>query len=219
MDIMKRTGTYEQVDLHRRVKELEEVSTLQISEIVKEEGLDTGLVHIPTRLYDTLIDINTGEQHLIHAGVSNLIVIGFGLLVASLLRGGVVNSFPISYWAVGEGEGAFWDDLTQEQRQSKSLFTLTNLYDEVARVQTTNVFIDEEDNEVLPDPPTSRVEVRAVFGPSVAGSLREFGIFGGAASATLGSGLMLDHKSHQVLHLNQTVGLQNVLIRALRLTL
>lgn len=185
----------------------------------KEEGLDTGKVHIETALYDTLLNTSTGECRVIHAGIPNLIVVGFGALVASLLRGGVVNSFPISYWAVGEGEGSFWDDLTTTQRQSKSLFTLTQLYDETFRVATTNVFIDDNDDEVADNPPTNRLEVRAVFGANVTGSLREFGLFGGAATATRESGILIDHKAHQVIHVNESIGLQNVLIRALRLTL
>jgi hypothetical protein len=191
---------------------------LPMSKHVREEGMDTGLVHIPTSLHDTLLDLKTGERTVIHDGQSNLIVVGFGLLVASLLIGNVTNSLPISYWAVGEGEGAFWDDLTATQRQSKSYFGLTGLYNETFRVATTNVFIDADDNEVPNDHPTNRVEVRAVFGSEVTGSLREFGIFGGAASATLGTGIMIDHKAHQVIHVNESLGLQNVLIRALRLT-
>lgn len=206
------------VDLYNKyVKEFESVHHMQCS--WREEGLDTGKVHIHTALYDTLLNPHTGERRVIHAGIPNLIVIGFGSLVASLLRGGVVNSFPISYWAVGEGEGDLWDDLSTTQRQSKSLFTLTGLYDETFRVATTNVFIDDNDDEVPDDPPTNRLEIRAVFGADVTGSLREFGLFGGAATATLGTGLLLDHKAHQVIHVNESLGLQNVLIRALRLTL
>ncbi len=199
------------------VKNVETLHTMNC--LWREEGLDTGKVHIETALYDTLINTVTGERRILHAGIPNLIVVGFGALVASLLRGGVVNSFPISYWAVGEGEGAFWDDLTTTQRQSKSLFTLTGLYDETFRVATTNVFIDDNDDEVADDPPTNRLEIRAVFGADVTGSLREFGLFGGAATATLGTGLLIDHKAHQVITVNESIGLQNVLIRALRLTL
>lgn len=197
-------------------------SDLPLHKEKKEEGLDTGFVHIHTSLHDTLVNVTTGEKEIVHNGQSNLIVIGFGLLVATLLKGAHNHSFPIKYWAVGEGEGDFWDDLTVNQRQSKSLFSLTGLYNETFRVETTNVFIDANDNEMPSgplDPPTNRLEIRAIFGPDVIGALREFGIFGGAATATLGTGLMIDHKAHQVIHINETVGFQNVLIRALRLTL
>ena len=216
-DMKRRHFPEENVNLTKIVRE-EEVLCKVVSPQVIEEGCDTGFVHIPTQLYDTLVNKETGEKEIIHNGVSNLIVIGFGFLVASLLKGGFTQSFPISYWAVGEGEGAFWDDLTQEQRQSKSLFSLTSLYNETFRVITTNVFIDENDIEIFLGP-TNRLEIRAIFGPDVTGGLREFGIFGGTATSSLGSGLMIDHKSHQVIHINETIGLQNVLIRALRLTL
>ncbi len=214
---MKRNGFHEKVDLYKTVKEMEVPYILQTTKI--EEGLDTGFVHIHTSLHDTLLDMATGERQIIHNGESNLIVIGFGLLVASLLHGGVTHSFPISYWAVGDGEGDFWDDLTVTQRQSKSVFSRTTLYNETFRVQTTNVFIDANDDEVPPDPPTNRLEIRGVFGPDVVGPLREFGLFGGQATGAVDTGLMLDHKAHQVIHTNETPGLQNVLIRALRLTL
>ena len=216
-DMKRKHFPHENVNLTELVRE-EEVLCKVVSPQVIEEGCDTGFVHIHTRLYDTLVNKETGEKKVIHSGDSNLIVVGFGLLVASLLKGGFTESFPITYWGVGEGEGAFWDDLTQEQRQSKSLFTLTSLYNETFRVITTNVFIDENDIEIFPGP-TNRLEIRAIFGPDVSGDLREFGLFGGTATSTLGSGLLIDHKAHQVININETIGLDQVLIRAIRLTL
>ncbi len=205
-----RHGFQETTDLYACVQEIE---TCSMKQIWKEEGLDTGFIHIPTSLHDTLVNTVTGERTVIHNGESNLIVVSFGYLVASLLKGGWTHSFPISYWAIGEGEGDFWDDLTQTQLQSKSIFTRIALYNETFRVGTTNVFIDENDDELVPLPTQrpNRLEIRAVFGPDVTGALREFGIFGGNATATSDSGLMIDHKSHQVIHINETIGLQNIL--------
>jgi hypothetical protein len=180
-----------------------------------EEGMDTGFCSIPTHLIDRIVDLNTGEEQIFES--HNLIVIGFGLLVASLLKGDATFGFPIQFWAVGEGEGDFWDDLSIEARQNKSIFSLTQLYNEVFRAGTQNVFIDQNNDEVTG--PTSRLEIRAVFGPDVVGELREFGLFGGDASLTLNSGIMIDHKAHTVININNTPGQQNVLIRALRLTL
>lgn len=188
-----------------------------IRDIWIEEGLDTGLVHIPTSLHDTLLDLNTGEETIIHDGQSNLITIGFGYLVASLLKGDATFGLPLQYWAVGEGEGDFWDDLSVEARQGKSIFTLTTLYNEIDRQPVTIEFIDENNDTVSPGP-TNRIEIRAVFGPDVIGTLREFGVFGGDATASADTGLMIDHKSHTAINLNNTPGQQNVLIRALRIT-
>lgn len=172
-------------------------------------------VQIPTHLIDRIVDLNTGEEEVRED--HNLITIGFGLLVASLLKGDGTYGFPLSYWAVGPGEGDFWDDLSVSARQAKSNFTLTQLYDEQYREPVQSVFIDDNDDEVVG--PTNRIEVRATFGPDVIGPLREFGIFGGNTTAAINTGLMIDHKSHTAVNLNNTPGSQNVLIRALRITL
>lgn len=206
----------ENTELTKRVSETSGGDGLR--DIWIEEGMDTGLVHIPTALYDTLVDINTGEKTIIHNGQPNLIVVGFGLLVASLLKGDATFGFPLTFWAVGEGEGDFWDDLSVEARQGKSIFELTTLYDEIDRQPVSIEFIDEN-NDVIAPGPTNRIEVRAVFGPDVVGTLREFGVFGGDATASADTGLMIDHKSHTAINLNNTPGQQNVLIRALRITL
>ena len=173
-------------------------------------------VGIETHLIDRIINLTTGEEEIRED--HNLITIGFGLLVASLLKGDATFGLPLSQWAVGTGEGDFWDDLSVEARQAKSIFSLTQLYTETARETVTTVFIDANNDEVSPGP-TNRIEVRATFGPDVVGPLREFGIFGGPATAVANTGLMIDHKAHTAINLNNTPGQQNVLIRALRVTL
>jgi len=204
----------EHAELYRRVRHTHGEA---LRERWVEEGLDTGHCSVQTALYDTLLVPATGERTIIHNGLSNLIVVGFGYLVAALLCGGADDSLPLRYWAVGSGEGAFWDDLTVEQRQAKSMFPMTQLYTEVARVSTQNIFIDDNDDPSASV--TNRVEVQAIFGPDVSGNLREFGIFGGDATAGANTGLMIDHKAHMTINLNVTSGLEQVLIRALRITL
>ena len=200
--------------LYKRVSE--RIAGTGVRETWIEEGFDTGFVHAETELIDRIVDLKTGEEEV--RIDHNLIVIGFGLLVASLLKGDPTFGFPIQYWAVGEGEGDFWDDLSVEARQAKSIFSLTSLYNETFRVSTSIIFIDENADPVSPGP-SNRIEVQSTFGPDVIGPLREFGIFGGDASTTLDSGIMIDHKSHTVINVNNNPGQQNVLIRALRITL
>jgi hypothetical protein len=173
------------------------------------------VIELPTELIDRVVNLTTGEETV--TTDHNLITVGFGVLVAALLKGDPTDGFPLSYWAVGSGEGDFWDDLSVEVRQGKSVFTLETLYNETAREPVTVVFIDNNNDEVTG--PTNRIEVRAAFGPDVTGPLREFGIFGGQATASPDTGLMVDHKSHSQISLNETPGEQNVLIRALRITL
>ena len=184
--------------------------------------------NIKTELYDTLLDLNTGERTIIHAGESNLIVEGFGILVACLLGNTTGPDGPctgISWWAVGTGEKT-WDNLSIEERQRKSSYDRTQLYNEVSRTQVSISFIDKLDR-VSPSP-TNRLEIAAIFNPenftdSVGNpetvSLREFGIFGENATNTIGSGRMIDHKAHESIDINDTPGKQELLIRALRLIL
>lgn len=184
-----------------------------------EEGMDTGMCTVPTELVDRVITYENGIEVGTEEFVShNLIVIGFGLLVASLLKGDATFGFPLQYWAVGPGEGAFWDDLSVTARQAKSIFSLTQLYNETFRKPVTIIYVDNNSDPIAPGP-TSRIEVQATFGVDVIGELREFGVFGGDSTTTANSGLMIDHKSHTVINMNNTPGQQNVLIRALRLTL
>lgn len=202
----------ENVNLSRRVSE-------QLSEGLQDIWTEEKSLQksYQTFLYDTLVDLQTGKQTIIHNGQSNRITFGFGILVASLLKGDATFGFPLTYWAVGEGEGNFWDDLSIDARQSKSLFSLSTLYNEINRQPVSIEYIDEN-NDVVSGP-TNKIEVRAVFGPDVTGTLREFGVYGGNATTTVDSGILIDHKSHTAINLNNTPGQQNVLIRALRITL
>lgn len=169
---------------------------------------------IITAIRDTLITVTTGERQEIVQG-TNLIVQGFGVLVAALLAQ-EQGYEGIQYWAVGQGQ-ATWDSLTPPQRAAKSLYSLTALYDEIARVEVVTVYLDANDLEV--PGPTNKIEVRAVFGPTVSGALREFGLFGGNATTTLGSGILIDHKAHAIISLNEDSALEQVLLRAIRITL
>lgn len=207
----------EDTQLLKRVSE--NISGDGLRETWVEEGMDTGYCTIPTELVDRVITYENGQEVGTEEFVShNLIVIGFGYLVASLLKGDATFGFPLQYWGIGPGEGSFWDALSVTARQAKSIFALTQLYDETFRKPVTIIFIDNNSDPVAPGP-TNRIEAQATFGVDVIGEFREFGLFGGDASTTLDTGLMIDHKSHTVINMNNTPGQQNVLIRALRLTL
>ena len=211
---MNKSAYDEKTFLEKRIHESD--LGFGLRDVWVEEGFDTGFSTIPTELVDRLIDVKTGREVVFTS--HNLIVIGFGLLVASLLKGDSTFGFPITQWAVGEGEGAFWDDLSTQDRQNKSQFSLTQLYNETFRKPVTISFIDSNNDPVTPGP-SNRLEIQAQFGPDVTGSLREFGLFGGNATTALDTGIMIDHKAHSVITVNTTPGQQNILIRALRLTL
>jgi hypothetical protein len=181
--------------------------------IIEEKKDFTKKEAVTTEIIDTLINVKTGEEKVINHGC-NIIVTDFGILVAALLKQHSGYS-GATYWAVGEGEGSSWDSLTSEQLQAKSHVGLSNLYGELQRVVVDVDFIDD-DNLIVSDP-TNRIEIRATFDTSLVGQLRELAIFGGDATITSGSGVMIDHKVHPVINFN-TGSEQFTLNRILRMT-
>lgn len=169
---------------------------------------------VKTEIIDTLINAQTGERQVIHQG-KNALTVGYGLLVAGLLANESTYT-GLKYFAIGQGEGVSWDSLTTSQRQAKSLFSLTQLYDEIARVEVAIVYLDENNLEV--PGPTNKIEIRGAFSSEISGSVREFGIFGGDATETADSGVMIDHKAHGLISLNEDSALEQILLRAVRIT-
>lgn len=152
---------------------------------------------IKTYLKDVITNLDTGEVEIREG--HNLIVIGFSKLIAALLKN-EAGYVGLQYWAVGEGEGSSWDDLTLEELEAKSIESLTQLYGEVARVAISMEFLDGDNNPTASV--TDKLQIQATFGTSVSGYLREFGIFGGNATTTLNSGLEIDHVAHPLISLN-----------------
>lgn len=146
---------------------------------------------VKTYLKDIITNLDTGEVEVREG--HNLIVIGFSKLIAALLKN-EAGYVGLQYWAVGEGEGSSWDDLTLEELEAKSIESLTQLYGEIARVAVSMEFLDGDNNPTALV--TDKIRIQATFGTSVSGYLREFGIFGGNATSTLGTGLMMDHVAH-----------------------
>lgn len=148
-------------------------------------------VKVKTYLKDVITNLDTGEVEIREG--HNLIVIGFSKLIAALLKN-EAGYVGLQYWAVGEGEGSSWDDLTLEELEAKSTESLTQLYGEVARAVVSMEFLDASN---LPTPLiTDKLRIQATFGTSVSGYLREFGIFGGNATSTINTGLQIDHIAH-----------------------
>lgn len=140
----------------------------------------------------------------------NLVVHQCNLLLAALMKRhrGVRG---ILYWAVGEGESD-WDALCHSPRPDD-----TRLVAEIARQALTPDQIVYLDDALAPtETPTSRLEITAEFsGDDVSApqSLREFGLFGGDATAAADSGFMVNHVIHPRIDLSPG----DTLSRSLRL--
>lgn len=124
----------------------------------------------------------------------NLVVNSIILLITALLKG-ESSYYGLSYWAVGQGL-ASWDSSLPNPSPSDS--KLTN---EVGRVQilSTDIkYIDGSNN--YSETPTNIIEISHTFGTEDCnGTWREFGIFGGNATSTKDSGIMIDKINHKIL--------------------
>jgi len=142
---------------------------------------------------------------------SNLVVASCDRLLAALMKrepgvGGIL------FWAVGRGEEG-WDASLPTPRPAN-----TRLTAEVARLALAPAQVVYLDAAGQPSAaPTERLEVTARFtGSDLGGSvrLREFGLFGGDATATANSGIMVN----QVIHPRIDLGPDDTLRRTVQLT-
>lgn len=124
----------------------------------------------------------------------NLVVNSFITLVMALLKRQSGYS-GATYWAVGSGAES-WDSSAPSP-----LSTATQLSNEIGRVavdQSEISFLDSSFNVVTT--PTNTIQIVHTFGTSDCnGKWREFGIFGGNASVTPNSGIMINKRHHSII--------------------
>lgn len=124
----------------------------------------------------------------------NLVVNTFLNLVMCLLKQQSGYS-GIQYWAVGSGASA-WDS-----NMPTPELTATRLTAEIGRVPISASevkFLNSAYEEV--STPSNIIQITHTFGANDCnGTWREFGIFGGNATASLNSGLMINKRHHAVL--------------------
>lgn len=164
-------------------------------------------VHMTGEIIDT-IHYKDGrvEKRVGH----NLVVNNFLKLVMSLLKG-ETGYKGIQYWAVGSGASS-WDN----SMPSPSIDS-TKLTAELGRVAITAGEIKFLTPEYeMSSVPTNIIQITHTFGPSDCnGVWREFGIFGGNATATKDSGLMINKRHHAIITKTEEMTIE----RAMRFTL
>jgi len=100
----------------------------------------------------------------------------------------------INYFAVGSGLVS-WDTTPPTQPYTDT--TLTMEYFRKAIAQSSIIFIDPSTNIPTGGVPSSKIEIDVTLLTTEAnGTMREFGLFGGTATATLDSGEMVDWIVH-----------------------
>lgn len=144
---------------------------------------------------------------------SNLVVNTFPVLLQLLLkRQSGYNG--ITYWAVGSGNDS-WDSSTPSPALSD-----TRLTNEIGRVSidAANIsFLDPNLN--VTTTPTNIILITRTFSTSECnGKWREFGLFGGNATSTLNSGIMVNHRMHGVITKTSEIAVERKLRFTINLT-
>lgn len=177
--------------------------------IVIAHTMEDALKHKFTgEIFDTFI-YPDGTREQIHHGF-NLVVNSCSILIASLMKRQAGFS-GIGFWAVGSGL-AGWSNNTPPSPVAGDTRLVTEIFRKA--VGTSDIaYLDVSNNETAS--PTSRIQIKVTFMENEAnGDLREFGLFGGTATATVNSGQMINYKTHGLIF--KTSGMK--LERILRLT-
>lgn len=126
----------------------------------------------------------------------NTVVDDCSRLIASLMKG-QVGYKGITYWAVGSGAGT-WDNANPPAPTVGD----TKLFKETYRKAINPSDITFLDSNGKPTTSvTNKLQIKVVFTESEAnGELREFGLFGGNATATKNSGIMINRKTHGLIY-------------------
>lgn len=140
----------------------------------------------------------------------NLVINSFLNLVMCLLKH--QNGYSgIQYWAVGTGAES-WDATMTSP--SIDATRLTSELGRVAILPSEITFLDGAYNEV--STPTNIIQIKHTFGVNDCnGVWREFGIFGGNATADANSGIMINKRHHAVITKTEEMTIE----RTMRFTL
>jgi len=149
-----------------------------------------------------------GKKVLIHHG-KNLVVNVARNLMAALMKS-EAGFGGITYWAIGSGSSE-WSDESPPAPELTDTALLSETYRKAVVPASDIVFLDESEEETLDV--TNKIKITVTFSESEGnGSLREFGLFGGDASAVSGSGIMINRKTHGLIYKTSSLQLQRVLI-------
>lgn len=157
----------------------------------------------------TVVEGKAGDEIKLQKGY-NTVVDNASKLIAALIKRHTNYSGAL-FWEVGSGDVS-WSDANPPS-PAKSDFKLLNPTFRKAIQLADIAFIDGSNNVTATV--TNRIQITVKFLSNEAnGPLREFGIFGGgtdAVAGTLGSGLMINRKTHGLIYKTDTIELTRVL--------
>ena len=159
---------------------------------------------ITGEVIDILTNIKTGEVTVLES--HNLIVDACSTLLAALMKG-EENIVGITYWENGSGLAA-WDTTLPDPEASDVALT-TPLYRKAITAEDI-VYLTPQNTESPTR--TSKIQITVSFSSLESnGDLREFAIWGGNATASLGTGIMIDRKTHGLITKNSEITLTRIL--------
>jgi len=136
-----------------------------------------------------------GTKELIRAIDHNLVVEQISVAIACLMKSQAGYS-GLLYWAVGSGLETWSDDDPPDPVETDSMLAAETYRKAITSADM--IFIDANNIESVT--PTNRIQVTVTFGSAEAnGKLKEFGLFAGTATAVSNTGLMINHKTHQLI--------------------
>lgn len=133
----------------------------------------------------------------------NLIVNDIGKLIACLFKK-QDDYTGLSYWAIGSGQDA-WDGKDVNATVLDSRLEAEHYRKEIPKENIQ--FLDEfgEPTEEI----TNRIGITLTFATNEAnGKWREFSIFGGNATESPNTGLMINHKIHKILTKDESMTIE-----------
>lgn len=150
--------------------------------------------------------IHFADGHVEERVGHNLVVNTFLNLVMCLLK--QQSGYKgVQYWAVGSGASS-WDS-----NMPNPELTASRLTAELGRkaISASDIkFLDSSYNEV--STPTNIIQISCTFGPSECnGVWREFGIFGGNATTSANSGVMINKRHHAVITKTEEMTIERIM--------
>ena len=161
--------------------------------------------HIVDKIYKNgkLVDVIEGH---------NIVVNSFVKLVMALCKG-QSGYGGIKYWAVGSGETS-WD--TTLPNPEVNATRLTTEVGRVAIAESDISFLNSDMSES--STPTNIIRIKHVFGANDCnGKWREFGIFGGDATGTANSGIMINKRHHSLINKTSDMSIERTMTFTLNL--
>ena len=126
----------------------------------------------------------------------NTVVDDCSRLIASLMKG-QAGYKGITYWAVGSGAGT-WDNANPPAPAVGDTKLLNETFRKAINASDIT-FLDSSGNPTTSV--TNKLQIKVTFTETEAnGELREFGLFGGNASSTKNSGIMINRKTHGLIY-------------------